>query len=317
MHDFFWRCVVVLSAGLVVCGASVAGAGVFPGPSQFGTPTPVEGITGMVSSVTITSDGQTMVYCAYDGTWQLYSAQWSMQENKWGQTQPLNPGPGWYHMSPVLSPDGKWLFYNDSGGSESHLYVAGKQGGSWGNGQQILLPEELEGQCGEAFFDGTTLYFDRVFDWRDQPPQYVGTEIWRATYDPVNNVLGIPERVEPLAPSRPYFNSAARIVGDGNTLLFTHAESGTWSSDIWMSTRDSSTGQWVNLTNPEWSIRSDAPEMSPWYCEATRTLYFVRGEAYTLYQSTATAVPEPASLVLWSGLGIMGLITARRRRRTT
>jgi len=30
----------------------------------------------------------------------------------------------------------------------------------------------------------------------------------------------------------------------------------------------------------------------------------------------ATAVPEPTSLALWAGLGIMGLFAARRRKRT-
>ncbi len=35
----------------------------------------------------------------------------------------------------------------------------------------------------------------------------------------------------------------------------------------------------------------------------------------TQFTATIDAVPEPASLVLWSGLGIMGLIAGRRRKR--
>jgi hypothetical protein len=31
--------------------------------------------------------------------------------------------------------------------------------------------------------------------------------------------------------------------------------------------------------------------------------------------NVANAVPEPTSLLLWSGLGVMGLVAARRRRK--
>lgn len=221
---------VMVSQVLALDGATAAKAALFPDPSQFGTPTPVPGISGMVSSVTLTPDGQTMVYCKFAGSWQLYSAQWIAQQNTWGPSQPLNPDfLGGYHMSPALSPDGNRLFYNDSGGGQSHLYVASNQGGTWGSGQQIILPLGLEGVCGEPFFDGTTLYFDEVLDWRDVPGQYVGTEIWKAPYDPIKNVLGTPVRLNSLVASRPFFNSAPRIVGDGNMMLFTHGVSGTLS----------------------------------------------------------------------------------------
>jgi len=147
-----------------------------------------------------------------------------------------------------------------------------------------------EGGDGEPFFDGNTLYFDRLIDVRDLGG-YVWYETYKAPYDPIHNVVGTPVRLDSLVGEFPVvFNNGPRIVGDGNTMLFTHGISGTWDMHIWIATRNAVTGDWGDLTNPDWAIKTAGAQFNPWYCEATRTLYFVRDDE-CLYQSVANRKP--------------------------
>jgi len=276
---------------LVAC-ASAASAAPFPDPSLFGEPTPVPGIPGGlpngVCGATLTPDGQTMVFCWFTGTWQLYTAQWDAQQKSWGDIRHL-PGASWYDMLPTLSGDGKWLFYH---GYEGGLYVAERQpSGTWGNSRQIPVDVTTNGANANPFFDGSTLYFDRRTDVRDRGG-YVWDVMYEAPYDPIRNVCGSPARVDSVYIGYPTSSGGARIFGDGKTLLFSRGPSdGTWP-EIYMGKWDLFLREWVDIAALGAPVNTGAGESSPWYCEQTRTLYFVRSD-YRLYQSVVIEDTTP------------------------
>ncbi len=149
----FRKCLVgvvgaVVWLPLAIGGTSPAKAAAFPDPSQFGTPTPLTGMPGMVSGITLTPDGQTMLFCHFTGIWQIYSAQWNRQANSWGSTQSLP----YFSAECSLSPDGRWLFFADAGG----VKIAERDlTGTWSNPRPIQVPLQNPA-C--PFYDGKSLY---------------------------------------------------------------------------------------------------------------------------------------------------------------
>lgn len=292
--------VFVVELLLLLGGADRLYAGVFPDPSMFGNPDRVSGIPGSVSDITVTPDGGTMVYCAFNSTWRLYTATRNPLTNVWGDTRALD-FPSSYNECPSLSPDGRWLFYSDDTGSGRLMVAERDASGTWGNPREIRTNLQAP-QSG--FFDGRNLYVSES-TWRTgDSGSYLWHELFSGVYDPTGT--SPPELLPVASLTLPYPADFAgkQIVNNGNTMLAIStpdAFSARW--DIFTTNRDATTGEWSTPQRPDWTIGGQgdaAGSPGAWFCEATQTMYFVKD--YQLYESQV--VPEPSTLVMWSLFGV-------------
>lgn len=262
----------------------------FPHPSQFGAPVAVPGMPGGVSGVTMTPDGQTMVFNWFTGPWRIYTAQWDAERKAWGNFRHM-PFPGSYNQHPSLSPDGDLLFWVEAGSAPGVVWVARRQpdGNSWGNEQRVPLPHRTNAGSAAPYFDGNRLYYSQVTNMPNGDMWY---EMYYVLYDAVTNTFsGAPTPVASLNLQYPELTTGMRVFGDGKTALFSQARSGIYYTHIWLADWDAVTMDWVNPRLPDWPLYTANVfgEYSPWYCEATRTLYYMND--YTVYQSIANQIP--------------------------
>jgi Tol biopolymer transport system component len=289
-------------------------ADIFPDPSLFGEPVPVPGLSAGDSNVSVTPDGQHMVFLR-GAPHQVYSAEWNSALGSWGNMQHIALAGGSFNSTPCLSADGQWLFYIASNEqTPTEVYRSRRQpDGTWSAGQLVPLGITTNAGNSGPFFDGSRLYFSRS---TFVPGVGSTGEVYYSEYDLVSDTFGTPKPLDSInTPTSSDYH--ARVFGDGQTLL--------WSSDrgaepraydIWMATWDSQLADWANLQKPTWAVGSAnlELELAPWYCESTRTLYFTGLGYGQVYQSSVNPIPEPASMV--AGLLGLGAVAAYLKRRS-
>lgn len=302
--------VYMVGLSLVVASGSIARAAAFPDPSKFGTPTRVTGIPDMVNDITLTQDGNTMVYCHFDGSWRLYTATRDSQTNTWGNFNALD-FPSSYNESPSLSPDGRWLFYCDDTGVGRQMVAERNASGQWVNPRHVetnlLAPQS-------GFYDGQRLYVSQTTTNSGEQGSYSWHELYSGIYDPAGVAPPELSLVSSLVLPYPADLAGKQIVGDGNTmLLISTPDAFATRWDIFTSNRDAATGEWSAPTRPDWTIGGTGDlvgSAGAWYCEDSQTMYFTRD--YQLYESRV--VPEPSTVVMWSLFGVCsaGFLSWRR-----
>ena len=207
--------------------------------------------------------------------------------------------------APVEAKAGTIFFDNfDDGNADGWVFVEfdPRGPGEWSVENQILLnnaPTDWNMGLVEDLF-----LSDQVVETQLKSAGYAGITFWfhdeknwaSAFINPFSSGLQIQEMV------------------DGDSTRFFLYEHRTWG-DTWYDFRveaDSKTGELAIYLDNDYILTHQTSSL---YRSGLSGVWSGNAPAY-FDNFQLSSVPEPTSLALWSGLGLMGLIAARRRRRT-
>lgn len=157
-----------------------------------------------------------------------------------------------------ITQDGEYLFFTccdrPSGLGSCDIYVAQKQGDSWGSPINLNSPINTRAWESQPSIsaDGNTLYFSS-----NRKGGYGGYDIWKSTL--TDKGWSEPENLGPTI-NTPYDEQSPFIHPDDNTLYFSsNGWPGFGNMDIFVSRRDQD-GKWQKPTNMGYPINTSADD---------------------------------------------------------
>jgi hypothetical protein len=305
----------------VVMISSFGGVRLASGSITLSVPSPVTALNSSQSDElgSITGDGLTIVLASRRNSSenQIFAASRESLTGPWGTPSGsdfLGIGADATHGtgSPVVSSDGLTLFFAHQVSSGPYgIFVSTRPNASSTFGVGTLVSELQVGAAVRPSWlssDGLRLYFHALENglW----------QLYVAERSTVSSSFGAPSKA--IFSNLAAFGASdaeASLTPDELQIFFTSDRAGgLGGDDIWWAGRpDTSSpfGAPVDLT----SINSPYSDRMPVINGDTLLFSSDRNGSGGLDIYSATAVPEPASIVLWTGLSAMGLVMAWRRRK--